>query len=446
MTKKSDNTLRDGYAAFISYRHHDNSSESGAWASWLQNALENYIVPPSLVGELNYSGEPIPDRIYPVFRDETSIASSPNLKAELHQALSASAKLIVICTPSAAQSPYIDEEIRFFKATHGAENVLGVVVNGDPARPEGDSQDCQPRALRYKVTSEGDITSEPEPELLFPDFRAPDGSYGTPDKRAYARKLRKAGRTAASARKEAQTFSERVDMMRLKVIAGILDVPLDDLLQREQLYQSKRRKAAEREGMWLIAAILASPLLIAATFEFNDAQRKARFSDLDPNAPLTQFADLIYAQMKIDTIVTSFFIGAGLLTIITLLVRKKLGAIHVMGAIAGFLFFAAVTVGTIEYFDRRSVALANTVDQRAAQGDFIVEPCAPNLRALYDPVRDEPAAQTAQANACPDTKPRGAVQGFWRNQVGPYIFGPISGLILTPLILLFGIRLFRRRD
>ena len=200
-----------------------------------------------------------------------------------------------------------------------------------------------------EVTPEGEITSEPEPELLFPDFRAPDGSYGTPDKRAYARKLRKAGRTAASARKEAQTFSERVAMMRLKVIAGILDVPLDDLLQREQLYQSKRRKAAEREGMWLIAAILASPLLIAATFEFNDAQRKARFSDLDPNAPLTQFADLIYAQMKIDTIVTSFFIGAGQLTIITLLVRKKLGAIHVMGAIAGFLFAVSTMISWSYY-------------------------------------------------------------------------------------------------
>lgn len=61
---------KPSYQAFISYRHADNRESGRCWASWLHRALETYRVPPELVGTTNLRGGPIPERIYPVFRDE----------------------------------------------------------------------------------------------------------------------------------------------------------------------------------------------------------------------------------------------------------------------------------------------------------------------------------------------------------------------------------------
>ena len=46
---------------------------------WLQDALENYRVPKDLVGTLNRLGEVIPERPFPVFRDEKEMGASGSL-------------------------------------------------------------------------------------------------------------------------------------------------------------------------------------------------------------------------------------------------------------------------------------------------------------------------------------------------------------------------------
>lgn len=62
------------YLAFISYRHADNTEEDRQWATWLHAQLEAYEIPAELIGTTNLRGEAIPERIYPVFRDEVSLA------------------------------------------------------------------------------------------------------------------------------------------------------------------------------------------------------------------------------------------------------------------------------------------------------------------------------------------------------------------------------------
>ena len=57
------------FAAFISYRHMDNSDEGRRWAEWLHHWIESYRVPRSLVGATGEFGD-IPARVTPAFYDE----------------------------------------------------------------------------------------------------------------------------------------------------------------------------------------------------------------------------------------------------------------------------------------------------------------------------------------------------------------------------------------
>lgn len=65
------------FAAFISYRHLDNTDEDRRWAEWLHHWIESYRVPPSLVGTAGEFGI-IPARVAPVFRDEWEMRGGGN--------------------------------------------------------------------------------------------------------------------------------------------------------------------------------------------------------------------------------------------------------------------------------------------------------------------------------------------------------------------------------
>src|SRR5690349_17316667 len=103
------------YTAFLSYRHADNKEEGRRWAEWLHQAIETYEVPADLVGKPNMRGEPIPASLYPVFRDEEELPADADLSDNIQRALRNSGSLIVLCSPRACESRFVDEEIRGFK-------------------------------------------------------------------------------------------------------------------------------------------------------------------------------------------------------------------------------------------------------------------------------------------------------------------------------------------
>jgi hypothetical protein len=115
-----------GYWAFISYSRID-----VAWATWLHHALETYRIPRPLVGRPSSLG-PIPPRLFPVFRDDAELAGAPSLGASIDTALRASRTLIVLCSPHAAASPWVDREIRRFRELGGADRILALLVEGEP--------------------------------------------------------------------------------------------------------------------------------------------------------------------------------------------------------------------------------------------------------------------------------------------------------------------------
>ncbi|WP_414828444.1 toll/interleukin-1 receptor domain-containing protein [Alteromonas sp. H39] len=138
MASQPENASPDWrYRAFISYSHKDK-----AIALWLHRELERYRIPSKLVGTQTTLGK-VPQKLSPIFRDQDELPASGNLGQELHDALANSLCLIVICSPAAAQSRWVNEEIRQFKMIHGADNVLAFIVDGEPnSRPEMTDAEC----------------------------------------------------------------------------------------------------------------------------------------------------------------------------------------------------------------------------------------------------------------------------------------------------------------
>ena len=167
------------YWCFISYRHADNKEEGRQWATWLHHAIETYEVPGDLAGTTNERGDVIPERIFPVFRDEEELPADADLSSPIYRALDTSRMLIVICSPRVVASTYVNDEIRYFKKLGGEDRVLAVMVEGEPnaSRDAGKQSmgfrvedECFPDALRQSFGPDGamrEVLTEP----IAADFR-----------------------------------------------------------------------------------------------------------------------------------------------------------------------------------------------------------------------------------------------------------------------------------
>jgi hypothetical protein len=194
------------YWAFISYCHRDKQ-----WGDWLHRSLETYRVPKRLVGQPNRDGIR-PRRLFPVFRDREELPVSADLGSRVHQALAESRYLVVVCSPNAAKSLWVNQEIKLFKSLGREDRVLTLIVSGEPHASDP-SKECFPEALVYHVSAD---------ESLLPARAEPiagDAREG------------KDGKLNA----------------KLKLLAGLLDVNFDALKQREN---ERRRRCSPRLPRW----------------------------------------------------------------------------------------------------------------------------------------------------------------------------------------------------
>jgi tetratricopeptide (TPR) repeat protein len=206
------------YKAYISYSHCDES-----WAKWLHQALESYRVPRKLVGTETGSGK-VPSRVRPVFRDRDDLSSASDLAGTVKQALTDSENMIVVCSPDAAASYWVNEEIRYFASLGRQKQILCVIVDGDPTAT-GTESGCFPEAL-------AEIGLQ---EPLAADIRK---------------------------------WADGKRLSRLKLVAGMLGLPLDQLRRRDL---QKRQKA----WAWAsVAAVLLSIILITAITSRIAAQQR----------------------------------------------------------------------------------------------------------------------------------------------------------------------------
>jgi eukaryotic-like serine/threonine-protein kinase len=222
------------YFAFISYSHADEK-----WSRWLHRALETYRAPKRLVGRITAHG-PVPGRLTPVFRDRDELTGAADLSSTVTAALEASRHLIVICSPSAARSRWVDEEVRAFKRMGRSNRILTLVVDGEPnasTRPGQESQDCFAPSLRFELD--------------------PDDGLSTRAVEPIAADLRpgKDGRSNA----------------KLKLIGGLLGVGFDELKQREHRRQQRRLLLITATS--LAGVLITGALAITASIARQDAVR-----------------------------------------------------------------------------------------------------------------------------------------------------------------------------
>lgn len=111
------------YFAFISYK-----SEDVEWATWIQHELEHYHLPASFNGRTD-----VPQELRPIFRDVDEL-SAGNLPEQINDALANSQNLIVICSPEAAKSPWVNQEIETFIALGRTDRIFPFIVEGSSPR------------------------------------------------------------------------------------------------------------------------------------------------------------------------------------------------------------------------------------------------------------------------------------------------------------------------
>ena len=187
------------YRAFISYSHADTKS-----ANWLHGRLESFRIDRDLVGRQTAVGL-IPKTLRPIFRDRDDFTAGHSLSEQTLAALDASAALIVLCSPDAAKSHYVNEEVRLFKHRHPDRPIIPIILDGNPGDP---ASECFPPALKFEMAPDGTITDQPA-DLLAADMR--------------------------------ETGDGR-DLALAKVVARMLGVPTDDIRKRQVSAQNWRLK------------------------------------------------------------------------------------------------------------------------------------------------------------------------------------------------------------
>lgn len=233
------------YSAFISYSHADAKIVAA-----LHRALEGYRLPGHLVGIKTNQGI-IPKKLPPFFRDRDDLSASTNLTGSVKTALKQSKFLIVVCSPDAAKSAWVNKEIEAFEKIRGRDHILCMIVGSD----DGKAGEYFPAAI-LKMKARGEY----EP-------------------------------IAADAREK----GDGKRLAKLKLIAGLLGIELDQLVQRD----AARRQVQQLIGLGVsLALVVILSILLAAAIEARKAAEKAQLYAEEKRGQAEELVDFMLGDLK----------------------------------------------------------------------------------------------------------------------------------------------------
>jgi formylglycine-generating enzyme required for sulfatase activity len=205
------------YRAFISYSHADSRL-----AKRVHERLENFHIDKELIGRETSIG-PIPETLRPIFRDRHDFDAGASLAQQTLAVLDSSAALIVLASPRAARSQFVNEELRQFKSRYPDRAVIPLIIDGSPGDP---SKECFPPALRFSVAADGTITNNPV-DLLAADLREE---------------------------------GDGIELATAKVVARLIGIAPDDVYRRAER-ELRRRARRMRWVQGLIYTLMAAVIL-----------------------------------------------------------------------------------------------------------------------------------------------------------------------------------------
>lgn len=208
-----DTPRASGFRAFLSYSHVD-----AAAATKLHRKLETYRLPRRLT-DADAPGQ-IERGLVPIFRDREDLPAADDLSQSVKAALKVSDTLVVLCSPDARASQWVNREIELFRELHPDRPVLAALLRGEP-------HEAFPPAL----------TDGREP--LAADIR-PEGG------------------------------DEKLGF--LKIVAGITGVALDSLIQRDA--QRRLRRVIYITLAACAAMLVMGIMSVVAIQSRNEAQRQ----------------------------------------------------------------------------------------------------------------------------------------------------------------------------
>ena len=223
------------YDAFISYRHVE---PDRGWAKWLHGALETYRVPKQLVAK-GY-----PKRLGRVFRDEEELPANADLSSQITAALDESKFLIVVCSPRAVESRWVNAEVEHFRKLGRHDRILALLIEGEPGQ-------SFPKALVEIRRSVVDA-----------------GSDGTTFTREVVEDVEPLAADVRPERSDQKPQALR-NNARLRLMACILGCRFDDLRQRDA---ERHGQLIRRVGAGLAVMVLVlSGLTVFAFVQRNEA-------------------------------------------------------------------------------------------------------------------------------------------------------------------------------
>ena len=207
------------YDAFISYKHAEHDIKV---AEAVQHGLEHFHIPRKLQKKYGLK------RIQRIFRDKDELPITSDLSDEIENALYNADYLIVICSPEAKKSIWVNREIEFFLRNHTKREIFTVVAEGDPMEVVPEVLLTGERTIINEMGMEQTITVNVEP--LSCDYR---GS------------LKKA---------------KKEELPRLA--SGIIGCTYDELMNRRRQYKM-RRMSIIFTGILLLALVFGGYMYLS---------------------------------------------------------------------------------------------------------------------------------------------------------------------------------------